>query len=50
MHCFSAGEGKFGKVYECLNLDTGEINAVKQVLTLHKCSVMNAQSANLQFQ
>ncbi len=25
------GEGRFGKVYECLNLTSGEINAVKQV-------------------
>ena len=26
-----AGEGRFGKVYECFNLSTGEINAVKQI-------------------
>ena len=25
------GEGRFGKVYECRNLDNGEMNAVKQV-------------------
>ena len=25
------GKGRFGQVYECFNLDTGEINAVKQV-------------------
>ena len=28
--CF-AGEGQFGKVYECVNLDKGEVNAVKIV-------------------
>ena len=26
-----AGKGRFGQVYECFNLDSGEINAVKQV-------------------
>ena len=25
------GEGQFGKVYACVNLDTGEMMAVKQV-------------------
>lgn len=25
------GEGQFGKVYACVNLDTGELMAVKQV-------------------
>ena len=25
------GKGRFGQVFECFNLDTGEINAVKQV-------------------
>ena len=27
----STGKGRFGQVFECFNLDTGEINAVKQV-------------------
>lgn len=31
------GEGQFGKVYECVNLDKGEINAVK-VISLHEKS------------
>ena len=28
---FTIGEGQFGKVYACVNLDTGELMAVKQV-------------------
>ena len=28
---FVTGEGQFGKVYACVNLDTGELMAVKQV-------------------
>lgn len=28
--CYT-GEGQFGKVYACANLDTGELMAVKQV-------------------
>ena len=28
------GEGQFGKVYACVNLDTGELMAVKQVRKL----------------
>ena len=30
-HCCHTGEGQFGKVYACVNLDTGELMAVKQV-------------------
>ena len=33
-----AGEGQFGKVYACVNLDTGELMAVKQV---RKCSTIH---------
>lgn len=29
--CGYTGEGRFGKVYECLNLTSGEMHAVKQV-------------------
>lgn len=31
------GEGQFGKVYECINLNKGEVNAVKVVsfFTIH---------------
>lgn len=28
---FLSGEGQFGKVYECINLDKGEVHAVKMV-------------------
>lgn len=31
LSCVHTGKGRFGQVYECFNLDTGEINAVKQV-------------------
>ena len=30
-HVLTVGEGQFGKVYACVNLDTGEMMAVKQV-------------------
>ena len=31
-HCIClSGEGQFGKVYECINLDKGEVHAVKMV-------------------
>ena len=34
-HCHP-GEGRFGKVYECRNLDTGEMMAVKQMSVQEK--------------
>lgn len=33
---FIVGEGQFGKVYACVNLDTGEVMAVKQVRELQR--------------
>ena len=31
IYLYTLGEGQFGKVYACVNLDTGEMMAVKQV-------------------
>lgn len=31
MYLFLLGEGQFGVVYECINLDRGEVQAVKMV-------------------
>lgn len=29
--CFGTGEGQYGKVYTCINVDTGELMAMKEV-------------------
>lgn len=31
------GEGQYGKVYTCINVDTGELMAMKEVCDLYKC-------------
>ena len=46
VHFFFVGQGSFGKVYECLNRTTGEINAVKQVHTVHTCDRERLMQSN----
>ena len=29
--CMTIGEGQYGKVYTCINVDTGELMAMKEV-------------------
>lgn len=29
--CMVTGEGQYGKVYTCINVDTGELMAMKEV-------------------
>lgn len=29
--CMTTGEGQYGKVYTCINVDTGELMAMKEV-------------------
>lgn len=31
------GEGQYGKVYTCINVDTGELMAMKEVCDLCRC-------------
>lgn len=34
---FGTGEGQYGKVYTCINVDTGELMAMKEVCFLSFC-------------
>lgn len=33
----ATGEGQYGKVYTCINVDTGELMAMKEVGVLPRC-------------
>lgn len=44
--CMTTGEGQYGKVYTCINVDTGELMAMKEVCTpevsVTVCSYQNS--------
>ena len=48
--CASVGAGKFGTVYSCINMDTYELMAVKQVSRyIHVCMYLNCSLFRFHF-